>query len=80
VTTGSAGSQALGYPGTTRSLRRAENGVGSLGLDLARGQGGKRGENSDWIPGGSLWFESSCGLEFSSRGLAGSTERPSKGD
>jgi hypothetical protein len=50
----SSDSQALGHPGTTGSLRRAENGVGARGLDLALGRGGKRGS----APAGS------CGIEF----------------
>ena len=47
---GPSGSQALGHPGATGSHRRAENGVGVWGLDLAKGQ---RGE--EWrVPTGSL--------------------------
>lgn len=37
------GSQALGHSGAAGSHGRAENRVGAHGLDLARGQGEKRG-------------------------------------
>jgi hypothetical protein len=45
--------QALGYPGTAGSCGRAENGVGTHGLDLARSHGQKEG-NSNWIPQGGV--------------------------
>ena len=42
VSLGPSGSQALGHPGPPGSCKRAENGVGACGVDLAWGRGGKR--------------------------------------
>ena len=41
---GPSGSQALRHQGAAGCHERAEKGVGACGLDLAQGQGGKRGE------------------------------------
>jgi hypothetical protein len=42
------GPQALGHAGAVGSLRRAENGIWALWLDLARGQGIKGEGDSNW--------------------------------
>ena len=52
---GLSGSQAHRHPGTYGSLGKAENGVGTCGLDLARGQGEKG--SSSWSHGESPWLD-----------------------
>ena len=67
-------SQALGDPDTTECRKRAENGVGAKGLNLAQGGGGKEG-SSAWVP-------QRKSLAYSAGGwlglvvLAGNKERP----
>ena len=76
---GPSGCQALGHPGTARCHRRAENGVGTRGLDLAQGWG-KR-ESPSWPHGDSPWLDDGGGHGLGlAVVMAGSAERPSMGD
>lgn len=62
---GPSGSPALGHTGTTGSLGRAENEVGTL--DLAQGPSGKRGE-LQVVPRGGFLAPWVAGLSFGSGG------------
>lgn len=74
---GQSSSWALGYPGTTGSWGRAENGVGAHGLELAWGEGLKRGD-SGCIPRGVLGLSIVHWLGLVA--VARCTERPCMGE
>lgn len=70
--------RSLGSAGASGCCRRAENGVGACGLDLARGQSGKEqrtlaGSESPWLVLRVAWLGGG-------HATAGSTGRPAAGD